>query len=57
MKRKLLAIVICIMFAFTVVGCKTTTSTKMDFSNKKTSKSTVTKDDESMEMRYHRVNK
>lgn len=57
MKRKLLAALICILFVFSLVGCKSTTKSNMDFSNKKTSKSTVTKDDESMEWRYHRVNK
>ncbi|MGE5390622.1 MAG: hypothetical protein ACM3PE_06105 [Deltaproteobacteria bacterium] len=57
MRKKLLALLLCIIFTFTVVGCKSTTKTNMDFSNKKTNKSTVTKDDESMEMRYHRVNK
>jgi len=57
MKRKLLAMLICVLFVLTLIGCKTTTSSKMDFSDKKSTKSTVTKDDESMDMRYHRVNK
>lgn len=58
MKRKLLAALICILFVFSVVGCKSTTKSNMDFSDKKkSSKSTVTKDDESMDWRYHRVNK
>lgn len=56
MKRKLIAALICLLFVFTLVGCKTTTSSNMDFSDKKSTKSTVTKDNEDMDSRYHRVN-
>lgn len=56
MKKKLIAALICLLFVFTLVGCKSTNNSNIDFTKSKSSKSTVTKDNESMDSRYHRVN-
>jgi len=56
MKKKLMALLLCLIFAFTLVGCNTKNKTNIDFSKTKSTKSTVTKDNESMDMKYHRYN-
>ncbi len=54
--KVLLVALLVFVLMFSLIGCKSN-KTKMDFSKASSTKSTVTPDDEDMDMRYHRLNK
>ncbi|WP_054693258.1 hypothetical protein [Syntrophomonas palmitatica] len=56
MLKVLLVSLLLFVLMFSLIGCKGN-KTKMDFSKSQSTNSTVTQDDEDMDMRYHRLNK